>query len=59
MSWGSDVTGGMNGFTDWKSNQHLHHLPLQSKNTTNVITSIQGASNYLSLVLLHQCLNST
>lgn len=41
-----------NGFTAWKSNQHLHHLILQPKNTSADITSTQGASNYLTSGLL-------
>lgn len=41
-----------NGFTAWKSNQHLHHLILQPKNTSADITSTQGASNYLTSRLL-------
>lgn len=32
-----------NGFTAWNSNQHLIHLPAQTKNTGNDITSAQGA----------------
>lgn len=48
-----------NGFRVWKSNQHLHHLPLQSKNTSTDITSTQGASNYLTPELLDPSMNST
>lgn len=48
-----------NGFTAWKSNQHLHHLPLQPKNTSAGITSTQGASNYLTPGLLDPCMDIT
>lgn len=48
-----------NGCTAEKSNQHLHHLPLWSKNTNAGIISMQGASNYLTPRLLDPCMGST
>lgn len=48
-----------NVFIAWKSNQHLHHLPLSTKNTKAGITSTQGASNYLTTGILDPCRDST
>lgn len=43
---GSDV------FTTWKFNQHLHHLPKNTKAST------QGASNYLTMGIFDLCTHS-
>lgn len=48
-----------NGFTAWKSNQHLHHLPLRPKNTSAGIIPTQGASNYLTPGLLDPSMDIT
>lgn len=48
-----------NGLTAWKSNQHLHRLPLQPKNISAGFTSTQGAINYLTSGLPDPCMSHT
>lgn len=48
-----------NGLTAWKSNQHLHCLPLQPKNIRAGFTSTRGAISYLTSGLPDPCMSHT